>query len=509
MKRVALLFVLLMLLVIPALADVPEEALAAMRAVYPEAKVVSSAAEGDTAFFVLTTEDETVYCLCCFNDTNGMWVLTQASNTALLPAYKDGLWGGRRYYYTPELSLKDEQLSIRYDLWEDLTYVFRQEGADWRFDRLLTDDDVNDIHSVLTYSGGVVREECDNGHELLQSAPIPLPWLSHDLLLDCFDVQALPGSLWELTDVQREQIAAQLLPGYTYVGAAYAWGGAAFLMDDEAGQRFFIGGAYGEAGWVFTQSQPLPADTYYDSFHSRGDCFILYVDHPDGLIDEWGDEVFNEYVVCLQSDGRWLIETIFDSRDGYIHFAPGGVLHDMMGMYYGTYTGERDIARVDWASVPRSYNEVVALLAEDMGMVAADQAALRSEPAGDAAAAYTCFLGAPVRILAYDGEWVRVAVADGERQGWLRRDEIAIGDEQLTEYEDWALVTLQYLAPYAELREGALCYAEPDGRVLFVDRYGGYYQPIGEAGKGWLHLYCELDAEDFFVRTEDIVPEEE
>lgn len=532
MKRLFLtLFILL--LAVPALADTPEEALSAL---HPGLKVTSSVvAEGD-AFFLLQAPDD-VRSLCVLRETDGAWTELLHSESVISPARRMELHSS--YWYDDIDLIRDgATLSLRYSYRTSAAWQYdfaRDEAGIWRFVRLTTEAPTSPVLvDVLTYEGGCVQQTFtkrlpDGGEEVTPFAPCPMPWLADMLTLADFDASAFPMDVSGMPEDMLTRVAAELLPGYTFVDGCFS-DGAAFLMDKPTGERVFMGGEYRDGAWIWVESRPLPEGTLCDSYHGSGSVLPIAFPKPNPSPDwdsfpyaEWGEVPYNEYVLYRQTDSgspagsRWLICSICDEADDFFHFEEGGLYHNTSGMAFGEYLGERDVSKVDWQSVPHTFEEALALMSQEWGVVGVDRIALRSGPGADMQEMALCRFGAPVEVLAVHDGWANVSILRGALTGWLPEDALLLGAEQmipLTGYDDmWGfdsdVVCAAYAAPKLTCFGGTSLLDAPEGSLVWENASNEYMQLVCECPDGWVLVCWPETLSGGFIRAEFTTPESE
>lgn len=524
MKRVALLFVWLMLVVTPALADVPEEALAAMRAVYPEALLLDSAADGDDAFFAIETAEDEPRRLLHFGQSGGEWCMTFDSAAALRPVYIENAYRAWRVNEPVTLLLDDSRLSICY---HDAnrravlcTYTFEQTETDWRFRSFVTGGQEPDI---LSWQDGCiwqtsVREERDGVAEHCYP-PCPMPWLADSLSLAAFDASEFPTDLHELSDEDEARIAAILAPDCTCVSGLFSYPEATFLLDMPDGTRRFAAFAWESGAWRRTLSTPLPADTWCDDFHSGAGSLIIGFTNPNGTDLDDDGIASCEMCLYLHEDGRWYIDTIADDW-GDAFFFGENCLSDNYGLrYHGVPTFERDVTKANWLNLPTTVDEAVAAMdGSRWGLLSGNSALnlthLRTAPSFDAPSLGRYVEGTPVYLLDTPPEhlhfrraWYHVAILGGDVTGWMNAT-VYNGANQITRDEDFGWVNTTAARPIITLRsaEQPVCvYDAPDGQLIHTYPAGWdeWVELLGITDDGWYHVYSGYEFEDGFVRVSD------
>ncbi len=527
MKRLLALITVLLVLTVPALAESPS-AQSVVTAAYPGAAILASAQDGDDAFFVLDVGAES-HKLCGLALRDGLWQMVIDSDTAIRPSGLSDQYT-RWNYDSITLALEDDLLSIGYQDWYDWQYEFvKEQDGQWRFLRLYVADEVNLDYDELTWSDGCVSQTSisayrDGSQDVSSTPPCPMPWLEDCETLTGFDATAFPMTLYALGDEDLSRVAAQLLPEYVYEVGKFWFDGASFLMHRPDGALVFLGGVYEDGAWTWTESTPLPEDAWCDDYHSGGSSFIIGWDHPGGEPDEFGDYPYVEYVIYLQEDGSWKVETILDYFGDYFHFEPDGLYINMAGLVYGESSLERDVTKIDWTTYPLCLEDVLPTMSHDWGVISeptlplyadTDEAVLLAE--------YHC--ATPVHILEeaddlaeknWEGHLVKVQIADSDVVGWMQGYGILTGKYQAYEQHvededgDWVyLTTAEEEAWCLYLAAGANLYAAPEGEVIWTADEKVWLVFLADYGDGWAHVKFPESLESGFVRVEDCLPEEE
>ncbi len=522
MKRI-LALLLALLLTVPALAESPS-AQSALEAAYPGATILASAQDGDDAFFVLDMGDYKPRRLCGLTLIDGAWTLVIDSDTAVLPDYFENEYRQWRMPYTLTIALTEDELTLHYRKnAETETFLFRRSEDKWRFVRYECHDLANKMLFTTDWDGYALTEHRIDDRGDVQTPPCPMPWLAEEVSLEKFNARTFPVSLWDLTDEQLARVAALLLPEYTYKIGKFGWDAASFLMTRPDGEVVFLGGVYEDGAWVWTESTPLPEDTWCDDYHSGGSSFIIGWDHPGGLITEWDEPVYIEYVIYLQEDGSWKVETIFNISEEAFHFVPEGLYINMTGLVYGESSLERDVTKIDWATYPLCLVDVLPTMSHDWGVISEPTLPLYADPDETILLAeYHC--ATPVRILeeaddlaekGWEGHLVKVQIADSDVVGWLPAYGVLTGQyqvwEAVEEDEDGKWVyyeTAEYDAWCVVLAEGASLYAAPEGEPLWTAQGEEWLVFMADYVDGWAHVKFPDSLESGFIRLADCVEEE-
>lgn len=514
MKRIMLLLLVLLAMMLPALAESPA-AQSVVTAAYPGATILASAADGDDAFFVLDMGNYKPRRLCGLTMTDGTWTMVIDSDTAVLPDYFENEYRQWRMPYTLIMALSEDELTLHYKKnAETETYFFRRSEDEWRFVRYKCHDLANGMLFTTDWDGYALTEHRIDDRGDVQTPPCPMPWLAEEVSLERFNARTFPVSLWDLTDEQLARVAALLLPEYTYGIGKFGWDAASFLMTRPDDEVIFCGGVYKDGAWVWTESTPLPEDTWCDDYHSGGSSFIIGFDHPDDLITEWDEPVYIKYVIYLQENGSWKVETIFNISEEAFHFVPEGLYINMTGLVYGESTLERDVTKIDWATYPLCLEDALPTMSHDWGVISEPTLPLYADP--DEAvllAEYHC--ATPVHILEEADDLVKVQIADSDVVGWLPAYGVLTGQYQVWEAveEDadgeWVYYeTAEYDAWCVVLAEGASLYAASEGEPLWTAQGEEWLVFMADYGDGWAHVKCRDSMESCFIRLADCVEEE-
>ena len=513
MKRLIPL-ILLLLLALPALAESPT-AQSVVVAAYPGATILASAADADDAFFVLDMGNYKPRRLCVLTMNDGAWTLVIDSDTAVLPDYFENEYRQWRIPYTLTMALTEDELTLHYKKnGETETFLFRRSEDEWRFVRYERNDLANEMLFTTDWDGYALTEHRIDDRGDVQPPPCPMPWLAEEVSLEKFNARTFPVSLWALTDEQLARVAALLLPEYTYKIGKFGWDAASFLMTRPDGEVVFLGGVYEDGAWVWTESTPLPANVGCDDYHSGGSSFIIGWDHPNSEPDELGDFPYVEYVIYLQEDGSWQVESVMDYYNEWFHFVPEGLYINMTGLVYGESTLERDVTKIDWATYPLCLEDVLPTMSHDWGVISEPTLPLYADP--DEAvllAEYHC--ATPVRILEEADDLVKVQIADSDVVGWMPAYGVLTGQYQVweaveeDENGEWVYYeTAEYDAWCVVLAEGASIYAAPEGEPLWTAQGEEWLVFMADYGDGWAHVKFPESLESCFIRLADCVEEE-
>lgn len=515
MKRLLILLTLLLIMALPALAETtPEETVAAR---HPTLAVTDHIMAGEDAFFLLKSPED-VRSLCVLRRENGAWAELLHSEKVICPADRSDRH--HRYRYDGvSLAWDGATLSLCYEYMTGTAWQYdfaRDDAGEWRFVRLCTDaasypDRLCEltIEDSWVYQTSVRRWSDDR--EEVSRYFCPMPFLNGCETLAVFDASAFPMSVTSLSHDETARVAAVLLPEYTFVSGCYD-DGAAFIMENAAGERVFMGGEYRDGAWLWTESQPLPADASCDDYHGSGDSIILSFHHPDGLMCDWDETepLWVRVVAYREADdgsptgSRWLVQSILnDNEDGFHMDEVPGYYINMTGVVYGTVTFERDMRYIDWSTFPLSLEEALAYLAEDMGVIGVRRLPLYADAACTQPIAEYRY-ATPVTIIAREGNLAQVRIADSDVTGWVDADALLLGAAQLMpDVEDpgW-IVTAEYYSDWFSVPAGTAYYDAPEGSVLGTVECDCEYTLLAVYGD-WCHVCFGESLESVWVPTAD------
>lgn len=346
-----------------------------------------------------------------------------------------------------------------------VTATIRREGDVWRIYELAEDSGYR-----WMYAGGALITE-DTG------AVIGAPGFETDITKA--DWLALPGSY--------EAALAMMPPDAEVCNNLDYWLGqdtAMFLLQRPDGTIVLACTQRTEDSWRVTYSSPLPEGTYrLDTYHASEGSIAIFL--PEGDAN-----------VALQPDGRWLLTW---ARD--VSIGENGLWFGEGGPYYCDVPMERDMTRIDWASLPVAYEDWLPLVdVSAWAVVTGAPAPLRGE---DGHVIVEYLPATPVRLLDARGDEVRVAIAGGDVTGWMDASALLIGENQLdlngeegfTVVEDGFVWGVNSVVA----AEGAWLFDAPGGEPL---REVDFRLDVLAVYGDWLHVLDSAGTAGF-VRTED------
>lgn len=346
-----------------------------------------------------------------------------------------------------------------------VTATIRRDGDVWRIYELAEDSGYRWMYA----GGALITEDTD--------AVIGAPGFETDITKA--DWLALPASY--------EAALAMMPPDAEVCNNLDYWLGqdtAMFLLQRPDGTIVLACTQRTEGIWRVTYSSPLPEGTYrLDTYHASEGSIAIFL--PEGDAN-----------VALQPDGRWLLTW---ARD--VSIGENGLWFGAGGPYYCDVPMERDMTRIDWASLPVAYEDWLPLVdASAWAVVTGAPAPLRGED-GSVIAEY--LPATPVRLLEARGDEVRVAIAGSDVTGWMEVCTLLIGEDQLdlnggegfTVVEDGFVWGVNSVVA----AEDAWLFDAPGGEPL---READFRMDVLAVYGDWLHVLDSAGTAGF-VRAED------
>lgn len=298
--------------------------------------------------------------------------------------------------------------------------------------------------------------------------------------------------LWGTAVAEPEEraadLVAEILPEYTFIDGVQFDETAMILVQDAEGVLYFAGCAKDGTDWVITLSTPLPEGTWANTYHAYEG--VLEIGLPDD----------SSCTIALESDRRWLL----------CHTADTSISEDMLwfgmiGPYYGDVLMERDVTRLDWTSMPASYEDFLPLVdASRWAVVTGDGTPLLAED-GSILAAY--LPATPVLLMEAANGQHRVAINGGSITGWMDDEALLIGENQLTVDEEGYLAIAEdgFLWGVTSFTsDDALpLYDAPEGAV--IGETGFRIDLLARYPDDWLHVFDEETGLDGFIREDSII----
>ena len=232
--------------------------------------------------------------------------------------------------------------------------------------------------------------------------------------------------------------AAEHLPGYTFIDGVQFDETAMLLVEDAAGLVYFAGCVQNEEEWTITLSTPFPdwMDVGLDTFHA-GDGSIdagLYLPEEYRAYE---DSEWLDIYIDLLKDGTWRIWGVNTGWE-VISFNRHSIALDVGFDFYGDLTIPLDITQVDWAMLPRSFEEAMDLVdTSRWGIVKGKYSPIYIEPVLGSDIISLMAPGAPVVKLAEQDGMVQVCLFGSSVAGWILSGDLYPGQRQVAGYEAW------------------------------------------------------------------------
>ena len=283
---------------------------------------------------------------------------------------------------------------------------------------------------------------------------------------------------------------AELLPGYTHVDSIDDGDELRLLMRNHDGELVFVGGIRGKDGlWHFTESTPLPEGT------------IMGVENFTHSLGLPGKTYYVSVNVRPYADGTWGVSLVL-SDDGNMAMMAKHVVFDATHEIEGTFGDHpwNDITRVDWASLPGSYEEARTRVNRDNWAVVsnpnpADRLHLRVSPDKDAASLGKYYNCTPVQIREYGKTWCAVTVCGVD--GYMMTKYLAFGEDM--DAVDYAGPWLARKEHLSEVR----LYDSPRAASRYDMNPLNCFYVMGVAGD-YYHVWLPDTEEYGYVRMDDL-----
>lgn len=262
------------------------------------------------------------------------------------------------------------------------------------------------------------------------------------------------------------------------------------LMRRPDGMLVFVGGVHdAEDGWQMTESTPLPegSNIGLENFVSS-----LVVGESRYLVD-----------VTPFANGTWGVTLMYPENGGLFLLGQNWIGSET---HIPGLVGDHpwnDITRMDWSSLPASYEDAVDQLdssawARVHNPDSSDRLNLRTQPDKKSASLGKYYNGVPVRILENKGEWAKVDILGLE--GWMMTEFLAIADE---------MTKAEYRGPWlSTVESGAMMYEQPleDSPSCFVEdsSWSSSFYVIGCFNEEWYHVWCHYDGSSGYFRVKDL-----
>lgn len=458
MKRLALFLFMLLLTVLPALAEEADDPATLCARLLPGYTYADGElGEGIFALLADSPDGERRFYGCV--QTGSGWDVTESK-----PLPPDAMFFVEDWPFEGDCTIGFEHPGREGRPW--LSFALCWDGEAWRIawstmnareliryeDGCITSDMYDDWYGVPTFSLAVAQADW---------LTLPATFREAMARVDTSGCEALNAdwSAWEEEAAPWEPNAEAVafgqshLPGYTvYDGRAFAES-ALLLADDAQGVRYFFGCVLEDDTWVITRSAPLPEGTRCETFHAGKNWLRLWIDLPR---ERQTLRLGFDAVRCTVAyfDGAWQISCL-DVADGYLGFGPCYIYDDEGNVYWGDLPWERDVTRADFSALPGSFHQALDMMdLSDWLLVSRNNAALHADADESAAVLGRYFAGAPcIRLDERDG-MVQVRILASDVTGWMRADALIPASVQGVYNEKYASLSSRWTLGILDGEEG-------------------------------------------------------
>lgn len=309
------------------------------------------------------------------------------------------------------------------------------------------------------------------------------------LLLLCLPLAALASDPAIPAD---EALVKKLLPDYTLVEGNIHDDELRLLMNKPDGTLVFVGAVQDQFGdWMLAESSPLPEGT------------ILGVEN---FMHSLGIPSGNFYhILSLEpyADFSWGVSLIYP-RDGSMFRLGKDWISDENHAFDGHFGFHpwSNVAEIDWATLPQSYEEAVAALDASAFAVVnnpnpADRLHLRTEPSRSADTQGKFYSGTPVYVTEYGEEWSAVFVAGCD--GWMMTEYLAFGED---------MESVEYAGPWldAKAEDTRLYYGPSEDAFYRAMTKNETFFVVGVEGEEWYIIWLPDSDVYAHVKQDDLWP---
>ena len=259
------------------------------------------------------------------------------------------------------------------------------------------------------------------------------------------------------------------------------------LMKNPEKELVFVGDVYDEQewNWIMTESTPLPEGTVLgvENFtHSLGipieNGYYYAVDVSPFADGSWGVTMFYPgHAELFQAGKNWLSSGVWPMEDGFVCNHPWA-----------------DITKIDWTSLPKTFDEAQALVnCEGWAVVnnanPAERLNLREKADAASGSIGKYYNGTPVRVISRSAVWTEVDVLGVH--GYMMTKYLAFGEAiRDVEFAGRILLTqenAEYLTVYDAVHEHGTA------KNVKIDSASGFYV-VGVLWDEWYHMwFYDLD----------------
>ncbi|MBE5811106.1 MAG: hypothetical protein E7318_09275 [Clostridiales bacterium] len=231
---------------------------------------------------------------------------------------------------------------------------------------------------------------------------------------------------------------AEMLPEYTFIDGVQFDETTMLLVEDAQGTSYFAGCVREKDAWTVTLSTPLPEWTSadLDTYHAGEGGIRVWLYLPEEFrAYTYEDSDWMYAAVSLHSDGTWRIIGVNTGWD-VIEFRRYSIYDDCGYEFFGDMTISLDITQVDWAMLPRSFHQAMALLDTSWWrLIAEDQTPVYT---ADGDIGWYGAAGAAVQVLSAADGLAEVRFLGREDTGWIAENSLIPGSEQVFRYDAWS-----------------------------------------------------------------------
>ncbi len=231
--------------------------------------------------------------------------------------------------------------------------------------------------------------------------------------------------------------AAEQLPGYILTDGIVFDDTAMLLVEDKAGLVYFAGCVRDGEAWKITLSTAFPdwMRVALDTYHAGEGSMRLWTDRIPAM-REYEDEFLDIYIDLID-DSTWRIWGVNNGGE-VISFNRYSISLDVGYAFYGDFTLPLDITQVDWAALPRSFEEAMPLMdTARWQLIQAEYAPVYAQPDISSEIIALGTVGAPVETLSARDGMAEVRFMGRADSGWMLAEDLLPGSEQISQYEAW------------------------------------------------------------------------
>ena len=239
---------------------------------------------------------------------------------------------------------------------------------------------------------------------------------------------------WEVSE-EMIAFAAQVAPGYTLLDGVQYDDTALLLVEDAQGMTYFAGCVRSEDEWLITLSAPFTdwMRAGPDGYQMYEDGVAMYFAVPPEY-RAYEDADWLDVYIDLQPDGTWRIRGVNTGWD-VIEFRRHSIYDDCGYAFFGDWTISPDITQVDWARLPRSFHQAMALLdPSTWRLIREDDTPVCTI---DGEIGWYAAAGAAVRVVSAADGMAEVRFPGREDTGWVDENSLLPGKEQSARYDAW------------------------------------------------------------------------